>query len=218
MSKKVAVVISGCGHQDGAELRESILSLLYLDINNAEIEIFAPDKNQAHVINHLDGTEKEGEVRNVLIESARVARGDIKPLEQAKSEDFDALLLPGGFGAAKNCSTLAFDGPELKVDEDYGRLINEFYDAKKPVGAMCIAPAVLVAALKDKTKPEVTVGEAENNDLISSLGGVHHPKDTNEICLDEENKIVTTSAYMREDRISKVSEGIRKLVEKLLEM
>jgi enhancing lycopene biosynthesis protein 2 len=218
MSKKVAVILAGCGYLDGAEIRESVLSLLYLDENNADVKIFAPDKDQHHVINHLNGEEVANETRNVLIESARIARGDISPLSDLNASDFDALILPGGFGVAKNCSTLAFDGADMNIDEEYKKAINDFYDDKKPIGAICISPAILVASLKAKTKTKVTVGEEENNDLIESLGGTHTAKRTDDIEIDNDNNIVSTSAYMRDDaRISDVSKGIENLVKEILE-
>ena len=216
MSKKIAVVISGCGHLDGAEIRESIFTLLYLDDEGAEVQVFAPDKNQHHVVNHLTGEEASGESRNVLVEAARIARGEVKPLAEANHDEFNALIIPGGFGAAKNCSTIAFDVANASIDESFSNIINQFYDAGKPIGAICIAPAALAAALKDKTKAKVTLGDESNSELVEGLGGKHEEKNTDEICIDSENNIITTSAYMRDDRISLVSEGIKKLVQEVL--
>ncbi|PIR31720.1 MAG: isoprenoid biosynthesis protein ElbB [Alphaproteobacteria bacterium CG11_big_fil_rev_8_21_14_0_20_44_7] len=213
--KKVAVILSGCGHLDGAEIRESVLTLLYLDKKNAEIEVFAPDINQHHVINHLSG-EETSETRNVLIESARIARGKIAPLTDLKPDNFDALIMPGGYGAAKNLSDFAFKGANAVVNDDLKKIVKSFLEARKPIGAICISPAVLVAAIKCGT---VTIGDDEETaSAINQIGGKHLNCATNEICIDEERKIVSTSAYMRDDSLAKISDGIEQLVNKVIEL
>lgn len=215
MTKKVAVILSGCGHLDGAEIRESVFSLLFLDEAGVEVEIFAPDKNQHHVIDHLKG-EETSEKRNVLTEASRIARGDIKPLSELDERAFDALVLPGGFGVAKNCSDLAFEGPTGSVDPEYGKVIQAFHSAEKPIGAICIAPAVVALALKEKAPINLTLGEQQHEKMITGAGSTYEAKETTEICIDDENNVISTSAYMREDKIARVAEGIKKLVNEVI--
>lgn len=213
---KVAVVLAGCGHKDGAEIREAVLSLLYLDQQGADVSIFAPDMPQTDVINHLTG-EVTRESRNVLVEAARIARGDIRPLSQAKAQDFDALVLPGGFGAAKNLSDLAMKGKDATVIPDYKRLLTEFLTQKKPIGAICISPAVLTAAVGKEFRPAVTIGEdAGTASAITAMGGIHETKATDHVAIDPKNKIASCSAYMRDDRLSRVASGIEKVISEVM--
>ncbi|MCD6034586.1 MAG: isoprenoid biosynthesis protein [Rickettsiales bacterium] len=209
---KVAVVLAGCGHLDGAEIRESVITLLALDRAGAEVSIFAPDVNQMHVVNHLTGKEMPGESRNVLEEAARIARGKISPLAKASAKDFDALVLPGGYGAAKNLSNVATKGKNATVLPELKTLITDFLHQKKPIGAICISPAILTAAVKGNLVPTVTLGE-DADGLIAGLGGKHRNCPTDEAVLDEEHGIVSCSAYMRGDAtISDVAAGIEKVV------
>lgn len=210
---KVAVVLSGCGFLDGAEIRESVLSLLYLDQQGADVEIFAPDIPQADVVNHLTG-KPEKESRNVLVESARIARGNIKPLAEADAGAFDALVLPGGFGVAKNLSDFAAKGEGASVLPEVKRLITAFLDSGKPVGAVCISPAVLVAAVG---KGRVTIGhDAGTAAVIEALGGHHVTCDANEAVLDEALGVVSCPAYMLDAPLSQIAAGIEAMVKKLL--
>jgi enhancing lycopene biosynthesis protein 2 len=212
----IAVILSGCGHLDGAEIRESVLTLLALDRAGATVSIFAPDIGQMHVVNHLTGTPVEGASRNVLEEAARIARGDIKPLSEAKAANFDGLLIPGGFGAAKNLSDLAIKGTNATVLPAFKALVADFVKAGKPIGAICISPAVLTAALKDTVSPTVTIGE-DSDGLIAGLGGVHQPCNTEAAAIDAKHKIASCSAYMRGDaRISDVAAGIEKVVAQVI--
>lgn len=214
----VAVILSGCGHLDGAEIRESVLTLLYLDQQDANVSIFAPDISQMHVVNHLVG-EETNETRNVLVEAARIARGDIQPLRDANASNFDALILPGGFGAAKNLSDFAVKGKDCTVLPAIEALIRAFYTQKKPIGAICIAPAVLAATLGKDTQPTVTIGEDKDTaTAIESLGGAHKDCATSGYVLDSNNRLATCSAYMRNDRISEVAQGIEKVVKAVLTM
>lgn len=210
----VAVVLSGCGHLDGAEIREAVISLLALDKGGATVSIFAPDIAQKDVVNHLTGKPIE-ETRNVLVEAARIARGKIRDLKEAKASEFDALVLPGGFGAAKNLSNLAEKGPDAQVLPEFKALILDFLRAGKPIGAICISPAVLTAAVKGEVTPHVTIGD-DNDGLIEALGGVHQQCQTKGIVIDDTNHIVTCSAYMRDDTLTNVALGIEKLVEVIL--
>ncbi len=214
---KVGVLLSGCGFLDGAEIHESVLTLLALDRAGAEIICMAPNINQHHVINHLT-QEIADEKRNVLVESARIARGDIKDLKNVKASDLNALILPGGFGAAKNLSDFAFNGADAKVNPEVKRILAEMIAEKKPIGAICIAPATLTKALSDKN-PEVTIGNDQTTAAaIEAMGGRHKNCTVELIHSDEKNKIVTTPAYMLGPGIKDVAEGIQKLVNKVLEL
>ena len=214
---KIGVLLSGCGVFDGSEIHESVLTLLYLNQAGAEILCMAPDMDQHHVINHL--TQKESdEKRNVLTESARIARGDIKNIADVKASDIDGLIIPGGFGAAKNLSNFAFKGPNAEVQADVSRLISDMVKLKKPVGAICIAPATLVKAVSG-LKPEVTIGnDHDTANAIEAMGGRHKICTVDMIHTDESNRLVSTPAYMLGPEIKDVAKGIKKLVEKVLEM
>lgn len=213
--KKVAIVLSGCGVYDGAEIHESVLSMLALAKNGMDYSIFAPDKEQAHVINHLNG-EVMSEKRNVLIESARIARGDISALQELDPEDFDALLLPGGFGAAKNLSTFAFDGAAMKVDPQVEAVVKAFVDSNKVIGALCIAPTVLAKILSNV---EVTIGEDEETaNAIETMGAKHIPADYTEVVVDKTYKVVTGPCYMLDSTILQIAENTDNVVKAMLEL
>lgn len=215
--KKIGVLLSGCGVFDGAEIHEAVLTLLFLDREGTEIICMAPDINQAHVINHLT-KEPMRESRNVLVESARIARGEIRNLSDVKAADLDALILPGGFGAAKNLSEFAFKGPEGKVNDQVKRILDEMIQAKKPVGALCIAPATVGMALREKS-PTLTIGnEAGVIGALAALGVKHQLCGVGDIAVDEKNRIVTSPAYMLGPGIKDVAVGIEKLVKKVVEM
>jgi enhancing lycopene biosynthesis protein 2 len=213
--KTVGVVLSGCGVYDGAEVHEAVLTLLFLDRSGVKAVCMAPDMEQYHVVDHVSGEATE-EKRNVLVESARVARGEIQDLKAVSAEELDALILPGGFGAAKNLSNFAIKGKDADTHPEVGRLLNEMADAGKPIGAVCISPAVVAAALKHH-RPEVTIGnDHETADAIEAIGSVHRACSVDQIHVDERNRIVSTPAYMLGPGISDVAEGIEKLVEKTL--
>jgi enhancing lycopene biosynthesis protein 2 len=215
--KKVGVLLSGCGVFDGTEIHEAVLTLLYLDRQGAEIICMAPDIAQAQVINHLTQQPMD-ETRNVLVEAARIARGDIKNLADVTAAEIDALILPGGFGAAKNLSEFAFKGPGGKVNDQVKRILDEMIIAGKPIGALCIAPATVGMALKEKS-PTMTIGKEEGViGALAALGVKHQLCDVSDIAVDEANKIVTTPAYMLGPGIKDVAVGIEKLVIKVLEM
>jgi len=214
-SQRVLVVLSGCGYLDGAEVHESVISLLAFDRAGASVQCAAPDKAQMHVVDHLKG-EPTSETRNVLVESARIARGRIVPLSTVKADDYDALFMPGGFGAAKNLSTVATEGPAASVDPDLVRLLKEFRAQHKPIGAVCISPAVLVAALREG---DVTIGNDPGTaGAITAMGGVHHDCPVTEMHVDMARKIVTAPAYMYDARISEVATGIEAAVCATLEL
>lgn len=212
--KKVGVVLSGCGVYDGAEISESVLTLLALARGGAQAVCFAPDKTQADVINHLTG-EPMADSRNVLIEAARIARGDIHPLNAAKAEELDALIVPGGFGAAKNLSDFASQGSECRVDADLKALAQQMQQQGKPLGFICIAPALLPKIFDFPLR--LTIGtDIDTAEVIEDMGGEHIPCPVDDIVVDEDNKIVTTPAYMLAQNIAEAAAGIDKLVARVL--
>lgn len=214
---RIGVLLSGCGVLDGSEIHEAVITLLALDRAGAEVVCMAPDIDQYHVVNHLT-KEVTGEKRNVLVESARIARGVISNLEDVRAAELDGLILPGGFGAAKNLSDFALKGTQAEVHPGVVRLLREMTEAGKPVGAICIAPAAVVKALAGRN-PEVTIGsDEETARAIEGMGGRHRVCTVDMIHVDEANRIVSTPAYMLGPRIRDVAEGIEKLVEKVLSL
>ncbi len=211
--KKFAVVLSGCGVLDGAEIHEATLSLLAIALAGAEYEIFAPDIAQYHVINHITGKEMD-EKRNVLIESARIARGKISPLSMFKAASFDALLFPGGFGAAKNLSSFAFDGPACKVNGEVESAIKAMLSAKKPIGALCIAPAILARIIESA---KVTIGQDKGTaDAILAMGGKHVSTSHGEVVEDTINRVFTTPCYMLDASIIDIYAGANNVVKAMM--
>ncbi len=214
---KIGVVLAGCGVMDGSEIHEAVLTLLALSKKGAEAVCMAPDADQHHVINHLTNQETK-EKRNVLVESARITRGEIKDIKTVKAAEIDALIFPGGFGAAKNLCSFAFDGPECSVNPDVARLAREVHQSGKPLGAMCISPALMAKIFQGKSI-QVTIGnDAGTAGAIQTLGNRHVDCSVREICVDEKNKIVTTPAYMLAQNIAETSEGIEKLVTEVLNL
>jgi len=213
--KKFAVVLSGCGVYDGAEIHEATLTMLAIAKAGASYTIFAPNINQHHVINHLTGEEMP-ETRNVLVESARIARGKIQDLKEYKPADFDAIVLPGGFGAAKNLSSLAFDGPNCSVNEDVVKAVKSTAEAGKPIGALCIAPAVIAKILG---KVDVTIGNDPGTaGAIEAMGGKHVPATHGEIVIDRNYKVVTTPCYMLDATIDQIETGAKNVIKTILSM
>lgn len=225
--KKIAVLLSGCGVYDGSEIHESVLTLLSLSEHGAAYQVFAPDKNQYHVVNHLTG-EEMNETRNVLTESARIARGNAKPLNEYQAADYDGLIIPGGFGAAKNLSTWAFKGPDAEIDPEVKRAIVETVQSGKPLAALCIAPTAVAKALEGTAyHPELTVGtdsEATPYEIAAISGGLEKTgakalkKSVREIHTDHALKIVTAPCYMMEASIAEVKKNIDMAVEELLKL
>ncbi|AXJ07618.1 MULTISPECIES: isoprenoid biosynthesis glyoxalase ElbB [Pseudomonas] len=216
MSKKVAVILSGCGVYDGAEIHESVITLLRLDQRGAQVQCFAPNIAQLHVINHLTGEEMP-ESRNVLVESARIARGNVKDLREADVEDFDALIVPGGFGAAKNLSNFAIEGAGCTVQPEVLALAEAFAEAGKPVGLICISPAL--AAKIYGPGVTCTIGnDADTAAAMNKMGATHEDCAVTDIIEDKARKLVTTPAYMLAQTISEAASGINKLVDRVLEL
>jgi len=218
MAKKIGVVLSGCGVYDGAEIHESVITLLALDRGGAEAVMCAPDISQMHVVNHLSGQVEDGAERNVLVESARIARGAIKDVRQISADELDGLILPGGFGAAKNLCTFAVEGADCTVDEGVARLVREVHAQGKPVAAVCIAPALLAKVLGDEG-PELTIGTDKGTaGALESMGARHASCPVNEFVIDKQKKLITSPAYMLAQSISEAAEGIEKTVAELLRL
>ena len=216
-NKKAAVILSGCGFLDGAEIRESVLSLLYLDQAGVEASIFAPNSEQSDVIDHAKQSAVD-EKRNIFVESARIARSKISDLAELDASAFDMLVIPGGFGVAKNLSRFATDGPQAPVMDSFAKAITAFYDAGKPIAAICIAPAVLALVLKNKGI-RLTIGEDQGTAAaIESLGHTHVNAVSHDTVVDETHKIATCSAYMREDAIGPIAQGIEKTIQAVVQL
>ena len=216
---KVGVILSGCGVYDGSEIHETVIALLALDRAGAEVVMMAPDVEQA-VINHLTGEAVEGATRNVLEESARIARGEISDIATVNSADLDALFIPGGFGAAKNLCDFAFKGPDCGVHSEVARLIREIVAAKKPLAAVCIAPALVAKVLgTDNLNPQLTIGtDVETAGAVTSMGASHISCPVKEFVVDKKNKLITSPAYMLAGSIGEAAEGIEKTVKELMKM
>lgn len=216
---RIGVVLSGCGYLDGAEIRESVLTLLHLDRLGAEAVCFAPRRAQMHVVDHATATVVEGESRDVFAEAARIARGAVQDLASADPSALDGLVLPGGFGAAKNLSNFAVAGSEAEVEPDLVALIEAIRAARKPIGAICIAPAVLALALRGgDVTVRLTIGDdADTAGAIRSTGASHEDCATADAVFDEMNLIASTPAYMDDAaRLADVSSGIEKCVEQVV--
>jgi enhancing lycopene biosynthesis protein 2 len=217
MKKKIGVVLSGCGVYDGSEIHEAVLTLLAIDRNGAEAVCMAPDMELAE-IDHLAG-QPTGAKRNVLIESARIARGNITDIANIKAVDLDAIIFPGGFGAAKNLCDFALKGADASIQPEVARLLKEMAAAKKPIGAICIAPALIAAVLGKEYAPELTIGtDAGTAAAINATGSVHQNCPVREFVVDRKNRIVTTPAYMLAGCISEAADGIEKAVKALIEL
>ena len=225
--KKVAVLLSGSGVYDGAEIHESVLTLLALDQNQIAYQCIAPNIAQHHVVDHTTGNEMD-ETRNVLVEAARIARGDIKSTNEIKTSDYSALIMPGGFGAAKNLSKWAFNGPDGEIEESTKQLILGAVTANLPIVAMCMSPVVIAKALQgSKYEAKLTVGSTAAKspyqiEAISQgmqkIGATAEMKTVNEVLVDEHLKIITTPCYMMEASITQINEGIQKAVQELIKL
>ena len=220
---KFGVLLSGCGVYDGSEIHEAVSVLLALDKMGIEADCIAPDVEQHHVINHLTGEEMP-EKRNVLIEAARIARGAITEISKVNVAELDALVIPGGFGVAKNFTKWAFEGPSGSILESVRSLIQAFYQAKKPIGAVCMAPTTIAKALEGLANVQLTIGntvEKSPYDIkaisegINATGNVAVMVSVNEVFVDAANKIVTSPCYMMEATITQIYAGAEKTIEKL---
>lgn len=213
--KKIAVILSGCGVFDGSEIYESVLTLLRIAQQGAEYQCMAPNIEQLHVINHLKGEVAEGESRNVLVEAARLARGDIIDLATANPDDYDALVFPGGFGAAKNLSDFAVKGADATVNVDVKSFAQAIHKAGKPVGLICIAPTMTPLIFGEGAV--CTIGtDSDTAGAIQAMGGQHQNCTVDNIVIDQERNIITTPAYMLAGSITEAASGINKLVDEVL--
>ncbi|MBT3209984.1 MAG: isoprenoid biosynthesis glyoxalase ElbB [Bacteroidetes bacterium] len=213
--KKFAVVLAGCGVFDGAEIHEATMTLYSIKKNGAEYEIFAPNIQQHHVVNHISGEEMD-ETRNVLIESARIARGNIKALSEFKAEQFDAIIFPGGFGVAKNLCDFAINGTNCTVDEEVEAAIKKMFALKKPIGALCISPVLLAKVLGNV---ELTIGQDKGTaEAIENLGSTHLNTNHGEVIVDKVYKVATTPCYMLDASITDIADGAENIVKAILEM
>lgn len=211
--KKFAIILAGCGVYDGAEIHEAVMSMYAVAKNGAEYQLFAPDIDQHHVVNHLTGAEMP-ETRNVLVESARIARGKIKPLNELTMRDFDALLFPGGFGVAKNLCNYAFKGAECTVNVDISNVIREAISLRKPIGALCISPVLLAKIMGEVT---VTVGSDEGDAAnVRAMGAQHIVTQPGEVIVDEKHRIFTTPCYQLNSTIVQIAEGADNIVATML--
>lgn len=216
---KIGVVLSGCGYLDGTEIQESVVTLLAIDRAGAEAICMAPDIAQMHVIDHRTGREMP-ETRNVLTESARITRGDIQDVKAADPDDLDALIFPGGYGAAKNLCNFAVKGDNCQVNPDIAKLVRSMMDVRKPIGVICIAPALMAkVAQENGDQVKLTIGnDGEISSALQKMGVEHIDTKVSDIVVDEAHRIVSTPAYLLGQRVSEVAEGIEKLVKAVMDM
>lgn len=224
---KIGILLSGCGVYDGAEIQEAILAMLAVKEVGADYQCISVDKNQYHVINHLKG-EEMSENRNMLIESARIARGDIKNINDINPSNIDALLIPGGFGSAKNFTTWAFNGPEGEILPEVKLLIVNMINAGKPIAALCVSPIVIAKALEGtELHPNLTLGTTKDkspSDIsgfhvgIEQTGAKSAEKTINEVLIDENLKIVTAPCYMMDANILDIRNNAKQAVEALIKL
>ena len=224
---KTAVLLSGCGVYDGTEIQESVFALLALSQNNLDFICTAPNVNQHHVINHTNG-EEMNEERNVFVESARIARGEIISLSELNKNNISSLLIPGGFGAAKNLSNWAFEGPNGSVLQEVKDLILHCIENRKPIVALCISPTLIAKSLEGKSyNSQLTLGSikgkseydiSEINRAISSIGSVAHNKSVKEICIDEDLKIISAPCYMMDAKVNEIYNNIKMAIDKLSDL
>jgi enhancing lycopene biosynthesis protein 2 len=213
--KSIAVILSGSGNQDGSEIHEASLTLWAIHKNGADYQCYAPNIQQYHVLNHLTGQEMD-ETRNVLIESARIARGNVKDLATFDQVSHDALVIPGGLGAAKNLSSFAFEGENCTVNADVKQAVEQMVKAAKPIGALCIAPVILARIIDNAL---ITIGQSsEVITKINAMGAQHETTLQGEIAVDTVRKLVTTPCYMLDARVNQIGDGADKLIQKILQL
>jgi enhancing lycopene biosynthesis protein 2 len=211
--KKFAVVLAGCGVFDGAEIHEATLTLLSIKKQGADYDIFAPDINQHHVVNHLSGQEMP-EKRNVLVEAARIARGKIHSMDEFKADDFDAIIFPGGFGVAKNLCSWAFEGDRCVVNREVERAIEAMHKAGKPIGALCISPVILAKLFRGV---KITVGDDPATvESVEKMGALHANTTHGEVVIDRGMNIYTTPCYMLDADILQIEKGTDTIVKEML--
>ena len=211
--KRIAVILAGCGVYDGSEIHETVCTLLAISRNNGTYKVFAPNINQYHVVNHLTG-EVTTEERNVLIEAARLNRGEITPLDQINLEDFDSIVFPGGFGVAKNLCSYAYEGENFRVLEEVKKVVKNAYQMKMPIGAMCISPVLISKIISGST---VTIGaDKATADDIEKAGAFHKRSQKGEVVIDEKNRIFSTPCYMLDSSIADIADGCDNLIKAII--
>lgn len=217
---KIGVLLSGCGYLDGAEIRESVLTLLSIDRAGAESICMAPNIAQRDVVDHLHAKPARGETRNVLAEAARIARGKIRDLATVKADEIDALILPGGYGVAKTLSNFAEAGEDAQVHPEVLRLVRDVAMRGRPIGAICIAPALIAAAFREQNaRPRLTIGsDNATASKLLAMGAEHEKRGTREVTIDRKNLLVSTPAYMSDAKLSDVAEGIDRLVHEVMNL
>jgi enhancing lycopene biosynthesis protein 2 len=215
MSKKgkFAVILAGSGVFDGSEIHETTMTLYAIKKRGGDYEIFAPDIDQHHVVNHITGEEMQ-EKRNVLIEASRIARGDIKNLNEFNADDFDAVIFPGGFGVAKNLSTFAFDGADCSVNGDVENVIKAMAEQNKPIGALCISPVIVSKVLGEV---KITIGQDQGTaDAVKQMGATHEDTKHGQVTIDKKNKVFTTPCYMLDATILDIAEDTDNVVKAMM--
>ncbi|MBB4286217.1 isoprenoid biosynthesis glyoxalase ElbB [Roseospira goensis] len=215
LTPRFAVLLSGCGVYDGAEIHESVLTLLAIDRHGGTYQCFAPDVAQMHVIDHRTGQPTD-ETRNAMTEAARIARGAIKDIADFDPKDFDAVILPGGFGAAKTLCTFAVDGPDCTVLPSVERAIRAAHAAGLPIGALCISPVVVARVLGAVT---LTIGsDAGVAEKLGAMGATHEVTTHGQVVIDQRHKVVTSPCYMLDATVSQIAEGAANAVEALYDL
>lgn len=217
MSKnaKFAVILAGSGVFDGSEIHEATMTFYAIMKNGGSYKIFAPDMDQLDVINHITG-EAMSEKRNVLIEAARIARGDIQNLKEFRADDFDGLIMPGGFGAAKNLSSFAFEGSNCSVNGEVENAVRAMADQNKPIGALCISPVIVARIFGDL---KLTIGQdADTAQAVEKMGATHQKTDHGEVVVDGNRKVITSPCYMLDANILNIAEGAENVVQSMLEL
>lgn len=216
--KRIGVMLSGCGVYDGSEIHEAVLAMLAIQRAGAEAVCMAPDIKQMHVINHFTGQTESDRQRDVLAESARIARGKVVDVATIDAQDIDGLVIPGGYGAAKNLCDFAVKGADCTVNPDVEELIREMVDKGKPVAAICIAPALLARVLGGLS-PRLTIGnDPDTAAALTAMGAQHVECAVDGVVVDEKNRLVSTPAYMLAEHIDEAATGIEKAVRQLLAM
>lgn len=217
---RIAVILCGSGRGDGSEITEAVATLVHLSKAGAGYRCFALNAPQHHVVNHVTGQAEPGQSRNQMVEAARISRGEIADLAELKAADFDAVIFPGGFGAAKNLCTFALEGPKCSVHPQVDRVVREFHNARKPIGLICIAPVIAAKVLGNKSGgPGVSVTVGNDYDVcltVASFGSTCEFRGVSEICIDDQHKVVSTPAYMFEAKPHEVFEGIGNLINEVI--
>lgn len=222
---KVGILLSGCGVYDGSEIQETISAMLALEESGVEYIGISINKNQHHVINHIDGSEQH-ETRNMLVESARIMRGNVVDISTITPADIDGLVIPGGFGNAKNLSNWAFNGPDGEILPEVKLLLINLINIGKPIAALCVSPILLSLALKDsKEVPTLTLGSSKEkspydikafHEGIEKIGSKSIEKGIKEISVDEKNRIICAPCYMQDTSLLEVRKNARLAIEKLI--